>query len=378
MAGFIFAIGKGKNGGLDSIKNYAECGVFSTVLKCNPNHPISFEGTLADYCSIKEGDNIYFFYNRKIYGVGVTVAIDKDCKYKNYKDATQLLSNISFNEKTKEELLIGEDASALDKHWICLFKPAPCFYKDGVDMDDLLMYKPQNIKRLRTFWKTSFIKIDDLENDTIKEFVYLRDFSSTKKYKFNDKVHKSIAKKVNSDYLISPKELIPQCLDDSKKYFKHEMALESILVYELVNGLSSLFGKWDFVTHQLCASPFKPIDYMDRIDIFGYRYETIENSKIISKYLIVELKKDTADEKTVTQVSKYIDYICKEYAYGDYSLIQAYIVAHDVSSINVNKKDEICERTYNIGSHPVISKKWNNLHLVEYKIENGKVLFTKK
>jgi len=377
MAGFIFAVGDGDNGGLDGIKKCAEFGVFSTVLKCNPAHPIAFEGTLADYCSLKEGDNIYFFYNRKIYGVGVATKVGNDCKYKNYLKATKLAYRISFTE-AKKELLIGKNHSALDEHWICLFKPAPVFYKDGVDMDDLLMYKPQNIKRLRTFWKTSFIKIDDLENDTIKEFLYLRNLESTNKFSFNDFAHKRIEKKANNNYLINSKELMPECLDSSGSFIKHEMALEAILIEELVKGSNCIFGKWDFVTHQLCASPFKPIDYMDRIDIFGYRNKVIVNSKIISKYLIIELKRENADENTVTQLSKYVDYVCKEYAYGDYSLIEAYIVAHDVSSIDVNKKNEICERTYNVGSHPVISKKWNDLHLVEYKINAGEVIFTEK
>ena len=42
--------------------------------------------------------------------------------------------------------------------------------------------------------------------------------------------------------------------------------------------------------------------------------------------MIIELKKDTATCETINQISNYVDYVCKNYAYGDYSLIEAYIL----------------------------------------------------
>ena len=47
---------------------------------------------------------------------------------------------------------------------------------------------------------------------------------------------------------------------------RHEMALEAAVVYDLANDCCPLLGSWDYVSHQVIASPFKPIDYMDKID----------------------------------------------------------------------------------------------------------------
>lgn len=52
--------------------------------------------------------------------------------------------------------------------------------------------------------------------------------------------------------------------------------------------------KYDYVTHQVIASPFKPLAYIDKMDIFAYRY--LENfpdtEKPIEKYMVIELKKE--------------------------------------------------------------------------------------
>ena len=374
MAGFIFAIG---DEGLEGIKNCAKYGAYSTFVNGIASAKLPFEGTLADYCSMNEGDNVYFFYKRKIYGVGVMKKVGSDCKYNNYPGASKLVSSYSFDSTIQSQMLFGRKRENMSNHWVCLFVPCPEFYLDGIDMDDLLTYKPQNLRRIRTFWKTSFIKVDDLENDTIKEFLYLKNLGSKNVITFNDSVHRRINSIVNSNYLINPCDLIPGCLDATGFALKHEMAIEAILVDLLNKGLSSIFGKWDYVTHQLCASPFKPIDYMDKIDVFAYKYRVVENSRFITKYLILELKANVADDDTVIQVSKYVDYICKEYAYGDYSLIEAYVLANDISQIDLKKAKATASRVYNIGSHPIISKQWCDLHLVKYEVDGSSLKFDK-
>lgn len=64
MAGYVFAIG----GDTEIIKICAERGVYATRLNSLASRP--FEATLADYVSMKPGDNVYFFSERKIYGIG--------------------------------------------------------------------------------------------------------------------------------------------------------------------------------------------------------------------------------------------------------------------------------------------------------------------
>lgn len=54
MAGYVFAIG----GDTEIIKICAERGVYATRLNSLASRP--FEATLADYVSMKPGDNVYF------------------------------------------------------------------------------------------------------------------------------------------------------------------------------------------------------------------------------------------------------------------------------------------------------------------------------
>ena len=88
VAGYVFAIGGDKDP-VSSIRACAEKGVFATNLKGEA--PIPFEGTLADYVSMKPGDNIYFFCKRRYYGVGELVSVGPDCKYCNYPRASELV-----------------------------------------------------------------------------------------------------------------------------------------------------------------------------------------------------------------------------------------------------------------------------------------------
>ena len=82
MAGYVFAIG----GNTEIIKICAERGVYATRLNSLASRP--FEATLADYVSMKPGDNVYFFSERKIYGIGELVAVGPDCKYSNFPDSS--------------------------------------------------------------------------------------------------------------------------------------------------------------------------------------------------------------------------------------------------------------------------------------------------
>lgn len=77
IAGYIFSLDD-----IDSLESCIEDGVYSTNLS-SPKKTTDWqfiwrgyhEGTFADYLSMKEGDNVYFFNNRNIYGVGELVKI---------------------------------------------------------------------------------------------------------------------------------------------------------------------------------------------------------------------------------------------------------------------------------------------------------------
>ena len=174
-----------------------------------------------------------------------------------------------------------------------------------------------------------------------------------------------IEKTAKRDFLIS------SCKSDNT--LKHEMALEAAMCEILTKEDRYPFGKWDYISHQVAASPFKPVDYMDMMDIFGYRY--IPNYKIKSKYLIAELKKDAASIDIVEQIMKYVDWVANEYANKDYSMIEAYLVAADFSSEVIDLVKKNCIRNYTKGVRPAEFRIWNNLKLVRYRVQEDDIEF---
>ena len=111
-----------------------------------------------------------------------------------------------------------------------------------------------------------------------------------------------------------------------------------------------MFGRWDYVTHQLVGSPPKPPDYNDWIDVFGYSY--IPGSTTIGTYHVAELKQNIANGADVEQLLKYVDWVRDEYAYGDYSLIRSYLVAHDFDDSALRATPLVGRRFYTTGRRP--------------------------
>ena len=325
--------------------------------------------TLGDFVTMKPGDNVYFLSDRKIYGVGQLTNIGPDCKYDNYLDASKLIPDCMMQPST---YLTEKFTRA---RWVFFFKPAPHLFKKGVDMDDVLRYRPAAFRMLRAFEGLSFIKIDDEENRALKEFIALANEQAYENleensFLFDESLHVSLAGYDLAPYLIQ----VDSALQDheNKEYVFSEMFVESSLLEQLTQGTAEAFGTWDYVSHQLIASPFKPLKYIDKIDIFGYRFSEHYNGspKLITKYLLVELKKGRIDAAAVEQTMQYVDWICQEYASGDYSKIEAYVVGNNVAANIDAVIDEIGQRSYIVESHPVKTKKWNDLHLVKYSIDD--------
>jgi len=84
MAGYIFNLDN-----IESLKLYIDKGVYATKLNPLKNNYWSrqHEGTLADYLTMKSDDSVYFFIDRKIYGIGKLINIHSDCKFSNYPQA---------------------------------------------------------------------------------------------------------------------------------------------------------------------------------------------------------------------------------------------------------------------------------------------------
>ena len=326
--------------------------------------------TFGDMVTMRPGDNVYFLSNRKIYGIGTTMCIGPDCKYDNYGNASALLPDCQI---APHDYLTTEDTRA---RWVCLFAPAPYFFKKGVDMDDVLRFRPQAFKSLRAFEGLSFIKVDDEENRALKEYISLvnepfYDDIEEAVFPFDDTFHRRLQSRSLNDYVMDiTKSLIDE---ENRGYVVSEMFVEGLLLQKLSTGATEAFGSWDYLTHQLIASPFKPLKYIDRIDVFGYRFSAHYNDspKLITKYLLIELKKGPINRAALEQTMQYVDWICTEYASGDYSKIEAYVVGSRVIRGINEVIQEVCQRSFILETHPVLPGKWNDLNIVCYSLDGN-------
>lgn len=369
MAGYIM--------NLDSLESLIKCiktGTYSTNMSNPKNNTWNKqqEGTFADFLSMKENDNIYFFIKRKIYGIGKIVLVDFDCKYLNYIEAD--IPKVPTKKKYKESEPLLSFGSR-NNRCFCTFEPSPYFFMNGIDMDDALNSNPSKFRMLRAMWKLSFVKIDDEENQALHDIILKRNeeeiFVGNNIFKYNIKVHQNINNKVTLKHRLTAYNLLNA--SSNNKLIKHEMAIEAALCEILVNDNNTPFGKWDYISHQVVASPFKAIDYMDKMDVFGYRY--IKGYETRSKYLVIEVKRDAAVIDVIEQIMKYVDWIQSEYAFGDYSMIEAYIVASEFSQEIIERRDRECVRNFTKGYRPTMPCTWNFVKLVKYSYEENKLKF---
>lgn len=370
MAGYVFLIGV-----RGTIAQCIDSGVYSTVIKPpRGNWVTAYEATFADYVSMREGDNVYFFQGRKIYGVGSLVNVGQDCKYKNFPQASVPIPHAY--ETVQADMLYDNGLTSASFRWLCTFKPSPAFFMDGIDMDDVLSSAPKHFRMLRAMQQVSFIKLDDEENEALRDHIIFRNRAKltdvTAHYQHHDTAHTSIATKVTPDYNITASDIMDHCLNTNGT-LRHEMALECGLVDALAHHKPEcdIFGSWDYISHQVIASPFKPLIYVDKIDIFGYRYiHGLPNGyTTLSDFLIIELKRGEARRDSMEQVMKYVEWIKQEYAFGDYSRIKAFIVAGSFTQDTIDSIDEIAIRFSTYGSHPSVTEKWNDVTLLQYRYD---------
>lgn len=354
MAGYIMTIGEDGNSDFlvqmsalqlklyKKEKSMCKCindGVYATRISEKSNAKIA---TRADYFGMRQGDNIYFFFNRTIYGVGELVAIENECTF--YNESSNPLYDI---EKVS------------DYPYLCIFKPSPYFFKNVVDMDDVLMSNPEAFKKLRFFHQRSFIQLDDVENAALKSYIIKNNEDCLEKYDIHkhypcDNI-KTIHKLIEDKY-ISNKEMYMlnsiKAFEEGcniKKYplmIKSEYYVEGMIL-EYVKKDNGLLGYYDFMSRQYVASPNKPAEYAEFMDMFGYKYvKGYKNDGIISKYSIIEVKSGEITEDAILQIMKYVDWVCKTFSHNDYSMIEAYLVGYNIKDGLLENNKELYTRNY--------------------------------
>lgn len=364
MAGYLFSVDSST-----SIEDVITKGVYMTLM--SPGWRRETEATLGDYATLNVGDNVYFFQKRNVYGIGKVIEIKPSVAvFENRSDAT---TGRACDVNTKEDKIC---------RWGIAFQGAPVFFRNPVDMDDLLNSEPHAFRSLKTFWKRSFIKLDDEENQAFKRALLRKSISIVRSGDYSTEFE------IDREEMVSLKEKdlrspdIPMASAARRNpngSSKSEMMLEVSLLSQLKSGDQKTvmaFGNWDYLSHQVPASPMKPVDYMDKIDVFGYSWLRGYEGEVIDGYLVAELKKDEVGPNEVLQVMKYVDWVCKEYAGGDYSLIKAFLVGFNINIEAIRRCKREFERAY-LTQRPPVSHVWNSLQFVEYRIqESGYVEFS--
>ncbi len=381
MAGFIISLDNP-----ESLKLYAEHGVYATKLSAPKSTAwmAHHEGTFADYASMKAGDNVYFFIKRRIYGIGKLINVGPDCKFFNFPRAAYP-ETFAYLE-IRPNLLWDEGEESINQRCVCFFEPDPFFFQAGVDMDDVLSSNPRAFRMLRAFWKLSFIKFDDDENQAFRDVLLKRNAAllrysippSHSVFKFTPVHAEMVEKTLRAEYSIETgmRVMLAQCAVGDR--LNHEMALEAGLLHKLsiqAPDTRSIFGEWDYISHQVIASPFKPIDYMDKMDLFGYAY--LPGFKPTrSRVLVAEIKRDMASEENIDQLLKYVDWVKDEYCFGDYDMIHAFLVASDFPRNVIAHRQNVALRKYTVGMRPAQSREWRNVKLIRYRFDQSLLSLT--
>ena len=110
-------------------------------------------------------------------------------------------------------------------------------------------------------------------------------------------------------------------------------------------------------------------------DVLGYakRSFTPQLSPTTVKYKVIEVKPDSVDSvETIDQVMKYVDWVAHTRAGGDYSLVDAYILANGYTDKVIKAATQRGVRSYVFTRRPYRSQEWKRLKLVQYTYIGGK------
>ncbi len=410
MAGFFIVLGdiKDENGkvikyAMDTLNELCTYGYYSTNMHMNSGTKTWAKtkvSTFADYYSMRTGDYIFFFFNRKIYGVGelTNIGNTNDCKFWAYENA-----NIPTTHTISSPII---DDISLENRCICFFKPIQ-YFSFAIDMDEALTTYPDAFKSLRVIQGRSFIKMDDEESQALFATISKSNSARSSQVqdwippRFNDTKHilagNRIAQKPKC-YNFSIELLLQNFRIRNSDEIGEEMAIEAALVDCLNNGSSSTFDKLTYVSHQVAASPSKPVQYMEWMDVFGYTTsptltaKSIPISFAIEQYYVIEIKTYSlcinykrskepnwvkGNKAVANQLMKYVDWIVKEYASGKYPMVKGIIVASYFDDEFIDYCKEMCVRNYNSGYRDSTPSVWNNIELIKYSFDGNMISFDK-
>ncbi len=372
----------------ESLRMYMRDGAYGTQirksLKLGRWTP-AVEYTLADYLSMRSGELIFFFRRRLIYGVGrllgFQVGDEEVVAFENFPGST-LYETDPPEDHTR--YLWTEDGEELLR-WVVFFEPCPFFFRSGLDMDEVLQSDVKHVARtLPAFGGVSFAKMEDDEAQLILDLLlrqnepYLNGAVEAEAWAHPDEAdaqHRSVRDRGEElqDHLVKIDELIDLYSDTGTGVLRHEPLIQAWLARGLANRdpqVTSILGDWDYLANQVPASPQKPVEFMDRMDLFGLIYRRFQPSITATtvRYKIVEIKKDrVTSSEDIEQLMKYVAWVAHTRAGGDYGPVEAYFVARGFSDDVVAYVNTRAARDYIIPRRPYGPRRWDRLILIEYR-----------
>jgi hypothetical protein len=349
--------------------------------------------TMADYATIRAGDLIFFFANRLIYGIGRaldpyanTALASGRGAFQNYPDSTR--PSPATPTPNLAVLGPGEDAEWMRVRVVVPFTAAPLFFSEGIDMDEVLSSAGAEVAWGLRFWEGfSFRALGEAETDLLVQ-VFLRRFANvpTAPAGVAGQTVAQIAGRFDPT-LHLPLSIGDMVFADSALYlngdvFRNEEALHGLLVEALdpLPGRAGSLASGDRldVFHEVPASPPKPPQWADAIDVMGTsRYPGMPSRAV--HYVLIEAKKDSVTgsanyhDQRMSQLMKYVDFLARNYCGGNYAAITAYLVAHEYSTgimtrhSQVRAKTNLLKRSYVLNPRETPpSREWDGLALLAY------------
>lgn len=393
MPGWLFNLND-----IKFVELYAENGIYGTRFP-KPNNPYWDDAhgkTIADYTLIKEGDLVFFFRERNIYGIGLVKSFPtsrgRQVVFCNFPNAIQPgaspggRADCLWSEQFNEGLWSERERLGSDIRFVVLFEPCPAFFKAGLDMDFVLQSDVKNVaNQIRAFEDRSFIRLEDEETRLLVELFTRRRSDSASIFNFRRSSHEEVSRLVaeNETYVFNPDPLISRFAD--RGLLRRESIMQVAFSYGIAyqkEPFSGIFRDWGFIANQFPVSPFKPTKYRDFADIFGYTRKKL-NGRLpdaIDSFNIVELKTGKLVGQTensfavacgyIEQTMKYVDWVANYRAGGDYTLIKAYLVSGGFSEkiVDYAKKNRI--RDFVIPRRPYAAMRWENLSLIQYSFDD--------
>lgn len=367
--------------GEEPLSRYRRCGVYATRMDRPPFSRQGWrpagEGTIADYLALREGDLVFFFCGRLIYGIGRVVRLPgtRRAALCNYRYAWDLRVPPSGN-------LLWEDEpnDPLDHPFVFFFEPYPRWFPHGVDMDEALSADAHGYVTILPFFaRVSFARLDHFEAAHLAWLVARCEDDASDIPDEHERTHLRARECVAAspdEFEIDVDALVRQYSEGGQ--VRHEALLEAWFIDALTNrwGLvRDVFARdnpWAFVGRQVPASPFKPPEYVDRIDILAYDVAPAVPDcpiPVIRGYLAAELKAGAATMADVLQTMKYVDWIAQTRQGGEYVGIQAMLVAAEFPDEVLRAARTETTRRYVRPRRPYGTSEWCDFRLLRYAVQ---------